>query len=47
MDNNFSTQAKEIISYSREVVSYNGFYRHRAFILGLIRDGENTAVKIF
>ena len=48
MDNNFSTQVKEIISYSREEALRlgNDFIGTEHLVLGLIRDGENTAIKI-
>ena len=48
MDNHFSTQVKEIISYSREEALRlgNEFIGTEHLVLGLIRDGENTAVKI-
>ncbi len=48
MDNNFSTQVKEIISYSREEALRlgNDFIGTEHLVLGLIRDEENTAVKI-
>ncbi len=48
MDNNFSTQVKEIISFSREEALRlgNDFIGTEHLVLGLIRDGENTAVKI-
>jgi ATP-dependent Clp protease ATP-binding subunit ClpC len=48
MDNNFSPQVKEIISYSREEALRlgNDFIGTEHLVLGLIRDGENTAVKI-
>ncbi len=48
MDNNFSTQVKEIISYSREEALRlgNDFIGTEHLVLGLLRDGENTAVKI-
>jgi ATP-dependent Clp protease ATP-binding subunit ClpC len=48
MDNNFSIQVKEIISYSREEALRlgNDFIGTEHLVLGLIRDGENTAVKI-
>jgi ATP-dependent Clp protease ATP-binding subunit ClpC len=48
MDNNFSTQVKEIISYSREEALRlgNDFIGTEHLVLGLIRDGENTAMKI-
>ncbi len=48
MDNNFSTRVKEIISYSREEALRlgNDFIGTEHLVLGLIRDGENTAVKI-
>ena len=47
MDNNFSTQVKEIISYSREEALRlgNDFISIEHLLLGLIRDGENTAIK--
>ena len=48
MDNNFSIQVKEIISYSREEALRlgNDFIGTEHLLLGLIRDGENTAVRI-
>ncbi len=48
MDNNFSPQVKEIISYSREEALRlgNDFIGTEHLVLGLLRDGENTAVKI-
>lgn len=48
MDNNFSTQVKEIISYSREEALRlgNDFIGTEHLLLGLIRDGENTAIKV-
>jgi ATP-dependent Clp protease ATP-binding subunit ClpA len=48
MDNNFSAQVKEIISYSREEALRlgNDFIGTEHLVLGLIREGENTAVKI-
>lgn len=48
MDNNFSPQVKDIISYSREEALRlgNDFIGTEHLLLGLIRDGENTAVKI-
>ncbi|MEP6675569.1 MAG: ATP-dependent Clp protease ATP-binding subunit [Ferruginibacter sp.] len=48
MDNNFSAQVKEIISYSREEALRlgNDFIGTEHLVLGLIRDGENTAVRI-
>jgi ATP-dependent Clp protease ATP-binding subunit ClpC len=48
MDNNFSTRVKEIISYSREEALRlgNDFIGTEHLVLGLIRDNENTAVKI-
>ena len=48
MDNNFSTQVKEIISYSREEALRlgNDFIGTEHLVLGLIRDGENTAIKV-
>jgi ATP-dependent Clp protease ATP-binding subunit ClpC len=48
MDNNFSSQVKEIISYSREEALRlgNDFIGTEHLVLGLIRDGENTAIRI-
>ncbi len=48
MDNNFSSQVKEIISYSREEALRlgNDFIGTEHLLLGVIREGENTAVKI-
>ena len=48
MDNNSSAQVKEIISYSREEALRlgNDFIGTEHLVLGLIRDGENTAIKI-
>jgi ATP-dependent Clp protease ATP-binding subunit ClpC len=48
MDNNFSAQVKEIISYSREEALRlgNDFIGTEHLLLGLIRDGENTAIKM-
>jgi ATP-dependent Clp protease ATP-binding subunit ClpC len=48
MDNNFSAQVKEIISYSREEALRlgNDFIGTEHLVLGLIRDGENTAIKM-
>ena len=48
MDNNFSTQVKEIISYSREEALRlgNDFIGAEHLMLGLIRDHENTAIKV-
>jgi len=48
MDNNFSTQVKEIISFSREEALRlgNDFIGTEHLLLGLIREGENLAVKI-
>jgi len=48
MDNNFSTQVKEIISFSREEALRlgNDFIGTEHLLLGLIREGENTAVRI-
>ncbi len=48
MDNNFSTQVKEIISFSREEALRlgNKFIATEHLLLGLIREGENTAIKI-
>jgi ATP-dependent Clp protease ATP-binding subunit ClpC len=47
MDNNFSAQVKEIISYSREEALRlgNDFIGTEHLVLGLIRDGENTAIR--
>ncbi|HUM98461.1 MAG TPA: ATP-dependent Clp protease ATP-binding subunit [Chitinophagaceae bacterium] len=48
MDNNFSTQVKEIISFSREEALRlgNDFIGTEHLLLGLIREGENTAIRI-
>ena len=48
MDGNFSPQVKEIISYSREEALRlgNDFIGTEHLLLGLIRDGENTAIKV-
>ncbi|NBR55564.1 MAG: ATP-dependent Clp protease ATP-binding subunit [Chitinophagia bacterium] len=48
MDNNFSTQVKEIIAYSREEALRlgNDFIGAEHLMLGLIRDQENTAIKV-
>lgn len=48
MDNNFSTQVKEIISFSREEALRlgNDFIGTEHLLLGLIREGDNTAIKI-
>jgi ATP-dependent Clp protease ATP-binding subunit ClpC len=48
MDNNFSAHVKEIISYSREEALRlgNDFIGTEHLLLGLIRDGENTAIKV-
>ncbi|MFM2439190.1 MAG: hypothetical protein RLZ16_187, partial [Bacteroidota bacterium] len=48
MDNNFSTQVKEIISYSREEALRlgNDFIGAEHLMLGLIRDQENTSIKV-
>jgi len=48
MDNNFSTQVKEIISYSREEALRlgNDFIGAEHLMLGLIRDQENTAIRV-
>ena len=48
MDNNFSAQVKEIISYSREEALRlgNDFIGTEHLLLGLIRDGENTAIQV-
>ena len=48
MDNNFSAQVKEIISFSREEALRlgNDFIGTEHLMLGLIREGDNTAVRI-
>ena len=48
MDNNFSTQVKEIISYSREEALRlgNDFIGTEHLVLGIIRDEDNTVIKI-
>ncbi|MER3472037.1 MAG: Clp protease ClpC [Chitinophagaceae bacterium] len=48
MDNNFSTQVKEIISFSREEALRlgNDFIGTEHLLLGLIREGDNNAVRI-
>lgn len=48
MDKDFSPQVKEIISFSREEALRlgNNFIGTEHLLLGLIREGENTAVKI-
>jgi ATP-dependent Clp protease ATP-binding subunit ClpC len=48
MDNNFSAQVKEIISFSREEALRlgNDFIGTEHLLLGLIREGESTAIKI-
>ena len=48
MDNNFSPQVKEIISFSREEALRlgNDFIGTEHLLLGLIRDGDNTAIKV-
>ena len=48
MDNNFSAQVKEIIAFSREEALRlgNDFIGTEHLLLGLIRDGENVAVKV-
>ncbi|MFT3843548.1 MAG: ATP-dependent Clp protease ATP-binding subunit [Lacibacter sp.] len=48
MDHNFSIQVKEIISFSREEALRlgNDFIGTEHLVLGMIREGENTAVKI-
>jgi len=48
MDNNFSAQVKEIISFSREEALRlgNDFIGTEHLLLGLIREGENMAIKI-
>jgi len=48
MDNNFSAQVKEIISFSREEALRlgNDFIGTEHLLLGLIRDGENIAIRV-
>jgi len=48
MDNNFSPQVKEVISFSREeaIRLGNDFIGTEHLLLGLIRDGENLALKV-
>src|ERR1700750_43064 len=48
MDNNFSAQVKEIISFSREEALRlgNDFIGTEHLLLGLIREGDNTGIKI-
>ncbi len=48
MDNNFSAQVKEIISFSREEALRlgNDFIGTEHLLLGLIREGDNSAVRI-
>lgn len=48
MDNNFSAQVKEIISYSREEALRlgNDFIGTEHLLLGLIRERDNTAIQI-
>jgi len=48
MDNNFSSQVKEIISFSREEALRlgNDFIGTEHLLLGLIREGDNNAVRI-
>ncbi|MDB5192495.1 MAG: ATP-dependent Clp protease ATP-binding subunit [Segetibacter sp.] len=48
MDNNFSAQVKEIISFSREEALRlgNDFIGTEHLLLGLIREGEKTAIRI-
>ena len=48
MDNNFSAQVKEIISYSREEALRlgNDFIGTEHLLLGLIREGDNTGIRI-
>jgi len=48
MDNNFSAQVKEVISFSREEALRlgNDFIGTEHLLLGLIRDGENLAIKV-
>ena len=48
MDNNFSAQVKEIISFSREEALRlgNDFIGTEHLLLGLIREGDNTGLRI-
>src|SRR5690242_1218284 len=48
MDNNFSSQVKEIISFSREEALRlgNDFIGTEHLLRGLIREGDNTAIRI-
>ena len=48
MDNNFSPQVKEIIAFSREEALRlgNDFIGTEHLLLGLIRDGDNIAIKV-
>src|ERR1700748_1179907 len=48
MDNNFSAQVKEIISFSREEALRlgNDFIGTEHLLLGLIREGERLAMRI-
>jgi ATP-dependent Clp protease ATP-binding subunit ClpC len=48
MDNNFSAQVKEIISYSREEALRlgNDFIGTEHLLLGVIREGSNTALQV-
>ena len=48
MDSNFSSKVKEIISYSREEALRlgNDFIGTEHLLLGLIREGEGTALKV-
>src|ERR1044072_8390943 len=48
MDNNFSSQVKEMISFSREEALRlgNDFIGTEHLLLGLIREGDNTAIRI-
>src|SRR6201747_2414909 len=48
MDNNFSAQVKEIIRFSREEALRlgNDFIGIEHLLLGLILDGENTAMRV-
>ena len=48
MDNNFSSQVKEIISYSREEALRlgNDFIGTEHLLLGLIRDDDNMAIRL-
>ncbi len=48
MDQHFSTQVKEIISFSREEALRlgNDFIGTEHLVLGILREGENTAIRI-